>query len=72
MLDSEKFDWLSDDAVVLRSYGSLAVYTNPHGDLVVRQESKGGDEDARVVIPRSQVLNVLEAISGVLAGDNGG
>lgn len=46
------FDWSNSGSVVLRAYGSLAVYENPHGDIVVRQERDALEEDdSFVVIP---------------------
>ena len=45
------FDWNDTDSVVLRAYGSIAVYENPQGDIVVRQRDALGDEDQFVVIP---------------------
>jgi hypothetical protein len=36
----DEFGW-DDPSVVVRSYGSLAVYVNPYGDVVLRQEAGG-------------------------------
>jgi hypothetical protein len=56
------FDW-SADSVVLRAYGSIAVYENPHGDVVVRQEGDALEEDDHwVVIPVQDAELVAQAI----------
>lgn len=43
------FDWNNGD-VVLRTYGSVAVHENVHGDIVVRQERDAMEEDDNVVV----------------------
>lgn len=61
----DDFKWHDNDGVVARSYGSIAVYTNAYGDLVIRQEnfSYGGRQDDIVVaIPRAQVEDVILAM----------
>jgi hypothetical protein len=56
------FDW-SADSVVLRAYGSIAVYENPHGDVVVRQEGDALEEDDHwVVIPVQDAELIAQAI----------
>lgn len=49
--------------VVVETVRAIAVYANPKGDLVVRQEAfDSSDEDEFVVIPRAQVDAVIKAM----------
>lgn len=61
--ESEKFDW-SSDAVVIKTTAGIAVYTNPHGDIVIRQERLGDfqNEDSFVVLPKDRVAAVIAAL----------
>ncbi len=58
------FDWGRDNGnVVLRAYGSIAVYENPHGDVVVRQERDSLEEDDHwVAIPVQDAELIADAI----------
>ncbi len=60
----DEFSWSDNEAVVMRGYGGIAVYTNPHGDVVIRQEGDGMgfDRDPFIVIPRDRVSAVIAAI----------
>jgi hypothetical protein len=64
MDEEEVFDWRSEDAVVVKSIAAIAVYTNPHGEVVIRQEKDGFlfDQDPFVVIPRDRVSEVIAAL----------
>lgn len=56
------FDW-STAEIVVRSYGDLAVYVNPHGSVVLRQRrDMYDDEDSFVVIPLAEAERVARAI----------
>jgi hypothetical protein len=58
----EQFDW-SGDEVVAHGYGSLAVYLNPHGDIVIRQQRDGmGEEDTFIVIAQQHAKVIIAAI----------
>jgi hypothetical protein len=62
---AEKFQWYGEDAaesVIIQSVQAVAVYTNPNGEIVIRQESSTQDDDHFVVIPRSQVKVLLKAL----------
>ena len=60
---SDDFDWNSSDGKVQRLYGSLAIYTNPYRDIVIRQRGDITDEqDHFVVIPRSLVSWTIAAV----------
>lgn len=56
------FDWTLRESVVVPTMEGIAVYTNPHGDIVIRQQNTMGDDDAVVVIARSTASKVAKAI----------
>jgi hypothetical protein len=45
----EGFDWTHDDAVVLREQPAVAVYTNPHNEVVIRQACAWDEDDDTVI-----------------------
>jgi hypothetical protein len=58
------------EATVISSVRAVAVYSNSHGDVVVRQEGSGyGDdpEDAVVVVPRTGVAALVKALKAEAA-----
>jgi len=55
-------DEIGKAATVVPSVQAIAVYTNPKGDIVLRQEDSMGEEDSVVVIPRSMVKQVAKAL----------
>lgn len=59
----DDFDWNDSDAVVIAHQGQVAVYLNPDGDVVVRQE---GDwwrkDDAWIVVQPDKARRLCEAI----------
>jgi hypothetical protein len=60
--DSE-FDWAEDPAVVQQRVPSLAVYTNPMGLVVIRQEAEWDeDSDPFLLIHPTNALAVAQAI----------
>lgn len=67
-LEQEAFDWSDDADVVVRAYGSVAVYQNKNRDIVIRQEGSayGQGEDSIVFIPASQARIVAQAIISAL------
>jgi hypothetical protein len=61
--DGCEFDWSDDDVVVLREQRLTAVYRNPHGDLVIRQErSWNEDEDPFLVIAADNVQTLIDKL----------
>ena len=50
--EPERFSWIDDPSIVVRHYGSIAVYKNSFGDLVIRQEKQEEyqDEDFTIVV----------------------
>lgn len=61
MANEVEFSWTDADVVVERA-GAIAVYQNPKGDVVLRQEGQTGDEDSVVIIPRSRIKDVIFAL----------
>jgi hypothetical protein len=67
-LEGKEFSWYEaerEGAVVVRSVEAIAVYRNPRGDVVIRQESSLGDEDDIVIIPQSYVESLITALRDV-------
>ena len=66
MGDGNKFEWSDVDAVVVPSIRAIAVYTNPSGEIVIRQEGDGeylfGGQDPFIVIPRDRVKDLIAAL----------
>jgi hypothetical protein len=77
---SDEFSWNDTDSLVVRQQNAIAVYANPNGDLVVRRKQDWNEEDdVWIVIARTQVRTVIDAMERVLkdieaehANDNGG
>lgn len=61
------FDWSPDDpCVVIKSQPALAVYQNPHGAIVIRQESQHHpDEDCYVYLQPENAIVLAEAITAL-------
>lgn len=66
MTPADEFDWGDNEAVTLRSYGAIAVYENPHGSIVLRQQRDAlEEEDSTVIIPLPDVELVAAEILSV-------
>jgi hypothetical protein len=63
-MTDDDFDWNPDrEIIVVRSQPAIAVYLNPHDDLVIRQEGHyGPDEDQWIYITKSSVPKVVQAM----------
>jgi hypothetical protein len=63
-----KWDDLSDDSIVTRGVRATAVYTNPAGEIVIRQEAFiDGEEDPFVVLPVRYAEELLKRLAAVIA-----
>jgi hypothetical protein len=70
---AEHFDWnprgADADNIVVRAQPAVAVYLNPHGEVVVRQVGHyGPDEDQFVFVAPENVLRVTKrmlAVAGI-------
>lgn len=58
-----------DPSIVIQSVAALAVYTNPSGDIVIRQEGPNGEDDSIIVFPKSHADAVMNAIQKELEAD---
>ena len=58
-LDDFKWD---DEDVVIQQVDAVAVYRNPHGDLVIRQRDTTSHEDSVVVLPMERAKALRAAI----------
>lgn len=61
-MGEDNFNWNNNESVVVEPMEAIAVYTNPKGDIVIRQQRGYPDEDVFVVIPRSRVEDVVTAL----------
>jgi hypothetical protein len=64
--DSVPFSWKDTESVVIEKVDAIAVYTNPKGDLVIRQEDPRGDDDAIIIVPKSRARDLIMAIQSEL------
>lgn len=65
MSEKDDFDWHKSDGIVMKTSGGIAIYTNPHDDVVIRQDRAGNeflDADPYIVIPRDRVNDVISAL----------
>lgn len=58
-MPDEDFSWDDSESVAVEA---IAVYSNPEGDIVIRQQSAMGEDDVWVVIPRGRVADVIAAL----------
>lgn len=62
VLVSDEFDWKSD-RVVIPTVPGIAVYTNPDGDVVIRQfDAYANDGDSFVYFPKWAAKAIVAAI----------
>ncbi len=63
--ESGEFSWSKSESVVVKTTAGIAVYTTPHGDVVIRQDQVDDgfwDRDPFIVIPRDRVTDVIAAL----------
>jgi len=56
------FDWSDTESVVVENVDAIAVYPNPGGDIVIRQDSRLNGEDIFVVLPMSKLSSIISAL----------
>jgi hypothetical protein len=69
-VSSEKFDWYAtgdNQEIVFPSVQAVAVYRNPAGDVVIRQQGELHEEDSFIIIPAGQVDKVISAMKTAAA-----
>jgi hypothetical protein len=60
----DDFDWHDDPSVVLKSQPATAIYYNPKGCIVIRQEKSWADEsDPFVYITPENAVTFMEALA---------
>jgi hypothetical protein len=59
--EPDKFDWSSDDSVLLGEQFATAVYRNTRAAIVIRQEGVGGDDDHFVILRDAEAVRHLVA-----------
>ncbi|RYF35091.1 MAG: hypothetical protein EOO21_04270 [Comamonadaceae bacterium] len=59
---SSDWDWSQKENVVVPAVEAVAVYTNPKGDIVIRQQDSMGEDDPVIVIPRARAKDLATAI----------
>ena len=60
----DDFDWKSDPSVILQEQRATAVYHNPYGGLVIRQEKTWDEEsDPYMVISAENITTFQEALA---------
>jgi hypothetical protein len=62
--ESADFDWCDDDAVAVREQRAIAIYLNPAGDIVIRQQT-WRDEDPFVVISPDNLMLVIDRVCDI-------
>jgi hypothetical protein len=66
MAEANDFSWSDESLIVVKRVDAIAVYKNPEGDIVIRQENRGNDEDSRVVVPPQYAYTLVESIQRML------
>lgn len=64
-MSGENWDWYADDmrqSIVIPQVDAVAVYTNPSGDLVIRQRQPLGEDDHVIIVPMSYAKSLILAI----------
>lgn len=72
MAESNVFNWSDQEIVVVKRVDAIAVYRNPEGDIVIRQERPLGDGDAIITVPSQYAYTMVEAIQQQLRGPGPG
>lgn len=55
----DAFDWLENASVIVPEQAAIAVYLNPRGDYVIRQERSWCEDEDHVVCVRPENLMAL-------------
>lgn len=67
-MESEDFKWddSSESAIVFRSVDAIAVYRNKADDIVIRQQSRIGEDDSFIVLPEKAMEELILALQNEL------
>ena len=66
MTEANDFSWSDEALIVVKRVDAIAIYKNPAGDLVIRQERRSGDEDNVVIVPVQYAYTLVESIQRML------
>jgi hypothetical protein len=62
-MNGEDFSWRDDqECVAVDEQFAIAIYPNPKGNIVIRQEDRWGDDDDVVIVARGNVAAVCRAL----------
>lgn len=65
---SDDFSWVdarNAGQVVVPEQAAIAVYENPHGDVVIRQESSIGDDDHFIYVQHTYLPTLIAALEQI-------
>ena len=57
--DPDRFDWSTDDSVLLGEQFATAVYRNKRDAIVIRQEGSGDEDDHFVILRDAEAARLL-------------
>jgi hypothetical protein len=61
--DSDRFDWVNDDSIVLAEQPATAIYRNRKNSIVIRQQASWDDEmDSFVIITNQNVMSFVDQL----------
>lgn len=58
------WDWNPEKqkSIVVQQVDAIAIYTNVRGEIVIRQQGFGGEEDAIVAFPKAYAETIIAAL----------
>ena len=57
--EEERFDWITDDSVIVEKQLPIAIYLNRRNHVVIRQEAEYPDEDSVVIIAPQNIREFI-------------
>lgn len=69
MADGEDFNWtnVDDDELIVPTVMGIAVYRNPKGEIVIRQQGGMLEPDTFVVVPLSHAERLAQQVLNLVA-----
>ena len=68
----DQFDWHHDEHIVVRRQPAIAIYDNPMGQVVIRQENEEPfEDDPYILIEPDRLAVVIAALQTYLAPPSG-
>jgi hypothetical protein len=62
----DRFDWFDDDSIILEEQLPIAIYFNKRDHLIIRQEGRGGDEDAFIYVAPQNIPRFIEQLRSLV------